>query len=49
MVLPQYLTVRNARGREMLESVSHRLERVPAASSGSRRAFVMSTVVSDDE
>lgn len=45
----QYVTVRNDRGREMMDRVSQRLERVPAVSSGSRSAFVMSTVVADDE
>jgi hypothetical protein len=33
----------------MVDLVSHRLEKVPAISEGSREAFVMSTVVSDDE
>lgn len=45
----QYVTVRNARGREMVDLISRRLEQVPASSQGSRQAFVMSTVVSDDE
>ncbi|PSC76507.1 7-hydroxymethyl chlorophyll a chloroplastic [Micractinium conductrix] len=45
----QYLTVRNERGRELLDSVRHRLEATPAMASGSRRAFVMQTVLADDE
>ena len=45
----QYLTVRNKRGREMLDLVSHRLERSAAVSSGSRAPFVTQTVISDDE
>ncbi len=45
----QYLTVRNARGREMLDLVRPRMEVVPAMSSGDRRQFVMQTVISDDQ
>ncbi|KAL4421293.1 hypothetical protein ABPG75_010584 [Micractinium tetrahymenae] len=45
----QYLTVRNQRGQELLNSVRHRLEAVPPVSGGSRSAFVMQTVLADDE
>ncbi|KAI7836528.1 hypothetical protein COHA_009628 [Chlorella ohadii] len=45
----QYMTVRNERGREMLDAVRPRLEVTPAMSSGSRRSFVMQTVLADDE
>lgn len=45
---PQYITVRNERGRRMLESVKHRLNILPTSSSGNRRPFVMQTVLSDD-
>ncbi|KAG1671060.1 hypothetical protein FOA52_000731 [Chlamydomonas sp. UWO 241] len=44
----QYLNVRNERGREMLDSVSHRLKITPAVSSGDRKSVVMQTVISDD-
>jgi 7-hydroxymethyl chlorophyll a reductase len=46
---PQYLTVRNGRGRDMLDAVAGRLTLLPTQSSGSRRAFVTQTVVADDE
>jgi len=46
---PQYVTVRNERGRELLDSVRHRLDVLPTASSGDRRPFVLQTVVSDDQ
>ena len=46
---PQYLTVRNSRGKEMLASVSGGLNKLPTVSSGDRRPFVLQTVVSDDE
>ena len=46
---PQYLTVRNSRGREMLASVKAGLKVLPTVSSGDRRPFVLQTVVSDDE
>lgn len=45
----QYLTVRNERGREMLDRVRHRLEVAPPVASGSACTLVMQTVVSDDE
>jgi len=34
---PQYLTVRNGRGRDMLDAVAGRLTLLPTQSSGSRR------------
>ena len=46
---PQYLTVRNARGRELLDAARGRLTLLPTQSSGSRGAFVAQTVVADDE
>jgi len=46
---PQYVTVRNARGQEMIDTVSGKLTRTPSTTSGDRRPFVMQTVLSDDE
>ena len=46
---PQYITVRNGRGRDMLDAVAGRLTLLPTQSSGSRGAFVAQTVISDDE
>ncbi|BAT96207.1 7-hydroxymethyl chlorophyll a reductase [Vigna angularis] len=46
---PQYVTVRNERGREMLSLVENLLEISPTISSGDRRPFVMETVKADDE
>ncbi|GMN61449.1 hypothetical protein TIFTF001_030538 [Ficus carica] len=45
---PQYVTVRNERGREMLNLVEKYLEVTPTVSSGQRRPFVMETVKADD-
>lgn len=45
----QYVTVRNARGREMIEAVRDELEVTPPVSGGSRGPFVMQTVLADDE
>ncbi|XP_060671683.1 7-hydroxymethyl chlorophyll a reductase, chloroplastic isoform X2 [Ziziphus jujuba] len=45
---PQYVTVRNERGREMLSLVENYLEITPTISSGERRPFVMETVKADD-
>lgn len=45
---PQYVTVRNERGREMLSLVENLLEITPTISSGDRRPFVMETVKADD-
>ena len=46
---PQYVTVRNQRGQEMLDAVRPGLQVFPTVSSGNRRPFVMQTVASDDE
>ncbi|KAL3133577.1 hypothetical protein ABBQ38_007424 [Trebouxia sp. C0009 RCD-2024] len=46
---PQYITVRNDRGQEMLDVVKNRLEIIPTMSSGDRKPFVLQTVISDDE
>eukprot|EP00873_Tetraselmis_striata_P001079 jgi/Tetstr1/421343/TSEL_012313.t1 len=46
---PQYLTVRNERGAELLDSVRHRLEAIPTMQSGDRKPFVLQTVIADDE
>ncbi|KAL7105658.1 hypothetical protein ACP275_07G057800 [Erythranthe tilingii] len=45
---PQYVTVRNERGKEMLNLVKDLLEVTPTISSGGRRPFVMETVKADD-
>ncbi|XP_039814422.1 7-hydroxymethyl chlorophyll a reductase, chloroplastic-like isoform X5 [Panicum virgatum] len=45
---PQYITVRNDRGREMLSLVEGLLESTPTVSSGARQPFVMETVKADD-
>ncbi|KAI8537791.1 hypothetical protein RHMOL_Rhmol09G0051800 [Rhododendron molle] len=46
---PQYVTVRNQRGREMLSLVKGLLEITPTTTSGDRRPFVMETVKADDK
>lgn len=46
---PQYITVRNGRGQEMMDSVKGKLEIIPTMSSGDRKPFVLQTVVADDE
>lgn len=46
---PQYITVRNSRGHEMLDSVRGSLRIQPTTSSGDRKPFVLQTVVADDE
>jgi 7-hydroxymethyl chlorophyll a reductase len=46
---PQYVTVRNARGQEMVDMISDKLTRTPSTSSGDHRQFVMQTVIADDE
>ncbi|KAG9447694.1 hypothetical protein H6P81_013822 [Aristolochia fimbriata] len=46
---PQYVTVRNERGREMLSLVENLLDMTPTVSSGNRRPFVMETVKADDK
>ncbi|KVH91056.1 Coenzyme F420 hydrogenase/dehydrogenase beta subunit, C-terminal [Cynara cardunculus var. scolymus] len=45
---PQYVTVRNERGREMLNLVKNLLEITPTTTGGERRPFVMETVKADD-
>ncbi|KAL6971173.1 7-hydroxymethyl chlorophyll a reductase [Sarracenia purpurea var. burkii] len=45
---PQYVTVRNERGKEMLNLVKDLLDITPTTSSGDRRPFVMETVKADD-
>ncbi|XP_052189461.1 7-hydroxymethyl chlorophyll a reductase, chloroplastic [Diospyros lotus] len=45
---PQYVTIRNERGREMLNLVKDLLEITSTTSSGDRRPFVMETVKADD-
>ncbi|KAL9232964.1 hypothetical protein vseg_008016 [Gypsophila vaccaria] len=45
---PQYVTVRNERGREMLSLIENLLEITPTISTGNRRPFVMETVKADD-
>ncbi|KAJ9555625.1 hypothetical protein OSB04_010239 [Centaurea solstitialis] len=45
---PQYVTVRNERGREMLNLVKNLLEITPTVTGGERRPFVMETVKADD-
>lgn len=45
---PQYITVRNERGRVMLDTVKPRLSILPTVSTGDRTPFVMQTVLSDD-
>lgn len=45
----QYVVVRNPRGQELLDSVSHRLVTTPTVSTGDRRPFVMQTVLADDQ
>ncbi|XP_042055113.1 7-hydroxymethyl chlorophyll a reductase, chloroplastic-like [Salvia splendens] len=45
---PQYVTVRNERGKEMLNLVKDLLEITPTISSGNRHPFVTETVKADD-
>ncbi len=45
---PQYITVRNARGRAMMDAVKPRLKILPTMAAGDRTPFVMQTVLSDD-
>ncbi|XP_062192951.1 7-hydroxymethyl chlorophyll a reductase, chloroplastic [Phragmites australis] len=45
---PQYITVRNDRGREMLSLIEGLVESTPTVSSGARQPFVMETVKADD-
>ncbi|CAM6002567.1 unnamed protein product [Sphagnum balticum] len=46
---PQYITVRNKRGKEMLDLVRPLLEITPTISTGNRKPFVMETVKADDK
>ena len=46
---PQYITVRNDRGEEMLDAVRSKLQTYPTESSGDRRPFVLQTVEADDK
>ncbi|KAK9146293.1 hypothetical protein Sjap_006196 [Stephania japonica] len=46
---PQYITVRNERGREMLSLIEDLLEVTPVTSKGNRRPFVTQTVKADDD
>ncbi|XVF29231.1 hypothetical protein REPUB_Repub15cG0103200 [Reevesia pubescens] len=46
---PQYVTVRNERGREMLSLVENLLDITPTTNSGNRKPFVMETVKADDD
>lgn len=46
---PQYVTVRNDRGEDMLATVRSSIEILPTMTSGSRRPFVMQTVDADDK
>ncbi|KAJ6822415.1 uncharacterized protein M6B38_389395 [Iris pallida] len=46
---PQYITVRNERGKEMLALVENLLDITPTTSSGIRQPFVMETVKADDQ
>eukprot|EP00249_Psilotum_nudum_P006668 c19968_g1_i1 orf=208-1395(-) len=44
---PQYITIRNKRGKEMLDAICHLVDITPTVSSGDRRPFVMETVKAD--
>eukprot|EP00775_Hariotina_reticulata_P002974 gene2974-3258_t len=46
---PQYITIRNSRGRELLDSLGPDLIKTPAVDKGDRRPLVMQTVISDDQ
>ena len=46
---PQYVTVRNDRGKEMLDAVRDRLNITPTMSAGDRKPLVMQTAIADDE
>lgn len=43
-----YVQVRNERGRELLDSISGRLEKSPTMSTGDRRQLVLQTALADD-
>jgi 7-hydroxymethyl chlorophyll a reductase len=46
---PQYVTVRNDKGKEMFDMIRGDCDVSPSVSSGERKPFVMQTVISDDE
>uniref|UniRef100_A0A7N0USR5 7-hydroxymethyl chlorophyll a reductase, chloroplastic n=1 Tax=Kalanchoe fedtschenkoi TaxID=63787 RepID=A0A7N0USR5_KALFE len=46
---PQYVTIRNERGREMFDLIKNSLDVTSTISSGNRRPFVMETVKADDK
>lgn len=46
---PQYVTVRNEKGKEMFDMIRDECEVTPSTSSGNRKPFVVETVKSDDE
>jgi len=46
---PQYVTVRNDKGKEMFDMIRGACDVTPSVSSGERKPFVMQTVISDDE
>jgi 7-hydroxymethyl chlorophyll a reductase len=46
---PQYVTVRNGRGAEMMDLIREECAVTPSVSSGERKPFVMQTVIADDE
>ena len=46
---PQYVTIRNARGREMFDLVAKDMYILPTVETGDRKAFVMQTLGADDD
>jgi 7-hydroxymethyl chlorophyll a reductase len=46
---PQYVTVRNRKGKEMFDTIRRGCDVTPSMSYGDRKPFVVQTVVSDDE
>lgn len=46
---PQYVTVRNERGREMIDLIRGRLDVYPTESSGDRKSLVLQTLMADDK
>ena len=46
---PQYVTIRNDKGQEMMDMIRGDCDVTPSVSSGERKPFVMQTVISDDE
>jgi hypothetical protein len=43
---PQYVTVRNDKGKEMMDMIRNECDVTPSVSSGERKPFVMQTVIS---